>query len=468
MSNRLLPFTAERLLQILKSLPPSNTYLVGFSGGADSTALLYALKQLEQQLEAPLKAVHINHAIHADADLWQEHCENFCRRHKITLICLGINLENRTGKGLEAEARQLRYEALSALLDVGDSLLTAHHADDQAETLLLNLMRGSGVDGLSAMPQSRPLGAGVLLRPLLDFENTELIKYLQENDIDWLEDPSNQLLLHDRNFVRLEVMPLLESRWHGVSKRMLLTRNAMTEARSLLERLADEYLDQYLRHPLVLQIAAQLDKDPALFKLAIRRWLKQSGLPSIPVRSLESLYGQMFEAGDGQKIRIQWGGWLLRLFQNQLWLQQDVDMPPCPHIEWPAGQAVIELGGEHGKLTLGGPGTQGPPAGFVLGNRQNCKVNTLEQGAHHKRLKNLFQSTGIPGWCRDSIPLCTLRGELVAIGDWCFSDGFAAWMTENQVKLSWQPEHALLQFIVAQQVPLKSGRLRVDHSGAVR
>lgn len=467
MSNRLLPFTEERLLHILKSLPHTNTYLVAFSGGADSTALLYALRQLTSQLETPINAVHVNHGIHADADSWQEHCENFCRQQGITLTCLRINVERRTGLGLEAEARNLRYQAMSALLKPGDSLLTAHHADDQAETLLLNLMRGSGVDGLSAMPQSRPLVAGMLRRPLLDFERAALSNYLQENNITWLEDPSNQSLNHDRNFIRLEIIPLLESRWHGVSKRMLLTRNAMVEARSLLERLADEYLEQYLRHPSVLQIATQLDNDPALFKLLIRRWLQQSGLPSIPVRSLETLYGQVFQAGDGHKICIQWSGCLLRLHQDQLWLQQDVEIPPCPGIEWPGNQAEIDLGSDHGKLTLKGPGTNGPPAEFVITNRQNCKANTIRQGTHHKRLKNLFQSAGIPGWLRDSIPLCKLKGELVAIGDWCFDDQFAAWMSENQVKLTWQPENALLQFIVAQQRSTKFLKV-VDPTDAVR
>jgi len=455
MSNRLLPFTEERLLHILKSRPRTGTYLVGFSGGADSTALLYALKQLESQLETPVKAVHVNHGIHVDADSWQEHCENFCRQQEITLISLRINLESHSGKGLEAEARHLRYQAMTALLKSGDSLLTAHHADDQAETLLLNLMRGSGVDGLSAMPQSRPLGAGVLQRPLLDFKNSGLINYLRENNIVWLEDPSNQLLDHDRNFLRLEIMPLLESRWHGINQRMLLTRNAMAEARSLLERLADEYLEQYLRHRLVLQIATQLDKDPALFKLAIRRWLKQSGVPSMPVRSLETLYGQVFQAADGHKISIQWGGCVLRLYQDQLWLQQDVGILPCPGAQWSVSQAAIDLGGDYGKLTLEGPDATGPPEELVISSRQNCEVNTIRQGTHHKNLKNLFQTAGIPGWLRDSIPLCKLQGELVAIGDWCFDDQFAAWMSENHVNLTWQPQNALLKFIVAQQHPAK-------------
>jgi len=448
MVNRLLPFTTERLLHILSSQPPANTYLVGFSGGADSTALLFAIKQLEGRLKTTLRTVHVNHGIHADADLWQAHCVNFCKQHEIPLACRKISLEGDTGKGMEAEARHLRYQAMSALLEPGDQLLTAHHADDQAETLLLNLMRGSGVDGLSAMPQSRPLGSGLLLRPLLDFENTSLITYLQENDIAWLEDPSNQWVNHDRNFIRHEILPLLEGRWQGVNKRMLLTRNAMAEARSLLERLADEYLAQYLRHTAVMQVAAQLDQDPALFKLVIRRWLKQSGLPSIPLRSLESLYEQVFESVEGHKVRIQWAGCIFRLYQNQLWLQHGADVSPCPDIDWPDNRTCIDLGNDMGKLSLDGLNIYGPPEGFRVGNRQSCPGSTIKQGGHHKQLKKLFQSVGIPGWLRDSVPLCLLDDELVAIGDWCIDDQFATWLSENAIKLTWEPENSLLQFVL--------------------
>ncbi len=146
--------------------------------------LLHALSQIRPQLDAPVSAVHVNHGIHPDADHWQQQCEHFCQQYGIELTCLRIELNNRSGKGLEAEARHLRYEAIAALLKPADCLLTAHHADDQAETLLLNLMRGSGVDGLSGMPESRPLGIGFLQRPLLRFKNSALRDYLRQNNID--------------------------------------------------------------------------------------------------------------------------------------------------------------------------------------------------------------------------------------------------------------------------------------------
>ncbi len=476
MSNPPLVFTAERLLQTLQSFPGVNAYLVGFSGGADSTALLHALNAVKSHLDIPVSAVHVNHGLHADADLWQRRCENFCRQYRIELVCLSVNLDRCSGKGLEAEARHLRYQAIAALLKPGTGLLTAHHADDQAETLLLNLLRGSGVDGLSAMPRSRPLGNGVLQRPLLGFQNSTLINYLRENQIEWIEDPSNQYLNHDRNFVRHEVIPLLENRWPQVSKRLLLTCKAMTDARLLLERLADDYLGQNLAHPLVLHITSDLINNPELFRLVLRRWTKQSGTASIPVYRLETFYVQVQKANNDQNVTIRWGGWLIHLYKQQLWLRTDTRILPCPNLKWPQGHTEIDLGCDAGQLVLEaeggtgnrsgdrpGPGGATTPVGeFSVGGRVNMQETVISQGTHHKSLKNLFQAAEIPPWLRDCVPLCKLDGELVAMGDWYFSEQFASWMFKNNIKLSWHPRNPLLQFILSRQNPHI-----VDPAGAV-
>jgi len=459
MSTHPLAFTAERLLHTLQSFPAASSYIVGFSGGADSTALLHALGTVQSQLAVPVTAVHVNHGLHGDAGVWQLQCENFCRENAIALTCLDVDPGNVSGKGLEAAARHLRYEAISALLKPGDCLLTAHHADDQAETILLNLMRGSGVDGLSAMPESRVLGRGFLQRPLLQFQKSTLQDYLRENNIAWTEDPSNQYLNHDRNLVRHQIIPLLEKRWPEVSKRLLLTRKAMSDARHLLERLADENLGKNLVHPLVLELTTQLLDDPELLKLVIRRWMKQSDATSIPAYRLESFCEQVRQAGSEHKVSVRWDGWLLRLYKQQLWLHADREITPCPPVNWPAERNAIDLGSDVGQLVLQtvgedkpGPGAETIPAGeFSVGGRNNMRETVISQGVHHKSLKNLFQSADIPPWLRDCIPLCRLDGELVAMGDWCFSEGFSSWMSENGVSLSWQPHNPLLQYILKQQ-----------------
>ena len=461
MSNRALAFTAERLLQILKSFPAVNAYIVGSSGGADSTALLHALSQIQEQLDAPVSAVHVNHGLHPEADQWQLQCEDFCHRYCIELSCLKIDLQNCSGKGLEAEARHLRYEAISALLNPTDCLLTAHHADDQAETLLLNLMRGSGVDGLTAMPESRALGVGFLQRPLLRFKNSALRDYLGENNIEWTEDPSNLHLNHDRNFVRHEVIPLLEQRWPEVSQRLLLTQVAMTDARQLLERLADNYLSQNLGHASVLNITPRCSADPALFRLVIRRWMKQSGVPGIPVYKLGSFCDQVQQTGNDNKISVQWESCILRCYKNQLWLQTETKVLPCPAVKWRRGQSEVDLDNDVGLLELRSgdlaknqpepDDSVFPEGAFSVGGRINTEETVISLGGLHKSLKNVFQSAGIPPWLRDSIPICTWDGEIVAVGDWCFDERFAAVLSKNGISLRWHPRHPLLQFIRQQQ-----------------
>lgn len=461
MSNRALAFTTERLLQALSASSPVSAYIVGFSGGADSTALVHALSKIREQLDAPISAVHVNHGIHTEADRWQNQCEVFCQQRGIDLVCLSVELNNESGKGLEAEARHLRYEAITNLLKPGDCLLTAHHADDQAETVLLNLMRGSGVDGLSAMPECRPLGPGVLQRPLLNFRNSALKRYLSEENVEWTDDPSNYYLDHDRNFVRHQVIPLLEQRWPEVGQRLLLSCNAMSDARRLLEKLADEYLEPNLSHPFVLAVTPECIANRELFKLVIRRWVKQSDLTGIPVYQLDSFCDQVQHVDSDHKVSLSWDGSLLRWYKNQLWLSDNRDILPCPVVKWPKGQSSVDLGQDAGCLSLVKSGraknqaetavSAVPKGVFEVGARVNLNASAIEQGGHHKSLKNIFQSAGIPPWLRDAIPLCSQDDEVLALGDWCLAKPFADWLHENEMTLQWHPRHPLLQFILKQQ-----------------
>ena len=451
MSNRQPEFTAQRLLQILAALPRVNAYLVGFSGGADSTALLHALSVIRPQLEVPLTAVHINHGLHGDAAFWQTHCEQFCERCQVPLVSLDIRPDNSAGKGLEAAARQLRYSAIEDQLAPGAGLLTAHHADDQAETLLMNLMRGSGVDGLASMPDSRPFGKGLLQRPLLEFQGRALRDYLRNHGVEWVEDPSNRRVEHDRNFVRHEVIPLLEQHWPGVSKRLLLTRRAMSGARHLLEGLADEYLAQHLLHQQVLHITSRAGTDSELFKLIVRRWMKTAAMPSIPVYRLESLFEQVCHAHPGHKVSIEWDGCTLRCFRQQLWLLPGGEVPASPVQKWPTGSSGLDLGLDIGQLEFEPRLPDDWAARLLISNRASLNDAVVSHGGHHKRLKNIFQAAGIPTWLRDCIPLCVLDGEVAAVGDWLFSDRFTELMSAHKTGLGWRPRNALLQYVQAQQ-----------------
>ena len=201
--------------------------IVGLSGGLDSTVLLHALAAAEP--DVPLEAVHVDHGLHPQSTAWAAQCEQLARTLGLHLARHRVRVRE-TGSGVEAAARDARYECFKSLLSAGDCLLLAHHLQDQSETVLLHLMRGSGARGVRGMPADRRLGAGRLLRPLLGTPRDDLEAYARRHDLDWIDDPSNMDRVHDRNFVRHDVLPLLRERWPAADDR--LTHAAALAARS--------------------------------------------------------------------------------------------------------------------------------------------------------------------------------------------------------------------------------------------
>jgi tRNA(Ile)-lysidine synthase len=197
----------------------------------------------------------------------------------------------------------------------------------------------------------------------------------------------------------------------------------------------------------------------------IRRWLKQTGAPGISAYKLGTFCTQVQQADSDTKVSVHFDGWLLRLYRKQLWLQTDLQMQPCPALNWPDVHNKIDMGNDAGQFELsarnaagkfpGPPGSFSKIGDFSVCSRLDVKGAVFNQGRGHKSLKNIFQSYGIPPWLRASIPLCRLDGEVVAVGDWCFSTQFTAWLSANGIGLHWHPRHPLLQFIHKQLHRLK-------------
>ena len=184
-------FSAEILLQRLRWPPSPRRYVVAFSGGCDSSALLHAMSELRERLGVPLVAIHVDHGLSPASAAWAAHCEAFCRERDIAIEVRRLALRPTPGESVEAEAREKRYLALRAAMQAGDAVVTAHQRDDQAETFLLALMRGSGSRGLAGMPAVRRFGGGLLLRPLLDCERRDLEEYARAQGLRWIDDDSN-------------------------------------------------------------------------------------------------------------------------------------------------------------------------------------------------------------------------------------------------------------------------------------
>ena len=255
-------------------LQPANDIpvMVGFSGGLDSTVLLHLLANAPGRRPGGLRALHVHHGLQAVADDWQQHCSKLCATWNIPLQLVHVEVPRDTGQGLEAAARDARHGAFKAHLHEGEWLALAHHQDDQAETFLLRALRGAGVDGLGAMQALRSFGNGTLWRPLLQVPRSALETYASQHGLHWIEDPSNDSADFDRNFLRLQVLPLLRQRWPHASAAMARSAGLTAQAAELLHENDAALLQHCLEPDGALQLAALNLLAPAQQSRVLRLW----------------------------------------------------------------------------------------------------------------------------------------------------------------------------------------------------
>jgi tRNA(Ile)-lysidine synthase len=369
---------------------------VGFSGGLDSTVLLHAVSQLRPDVVA----LHANHALQDQATAWDAFCEERCRSSGIAFLSATLKVRQ-SGEGLESAAREARYRWFESLLQADDLLLLAHHQDDQAETLLLRLLRGAGPDGLTAMPRRRSLGQGALLRPLLDVPRSALEAYAEQHALAWIDDPSNADVTFDRNYLRHTVMPLLEQRWPGYRK--TFARSAFQLA-DWLEHSQGPQLDTIFSAMGDPGFAVEaLPRSSAAAALALRSWLRQRDLPAPTAARLAEFLRQLRE---GQGARLQTPDWILERYRNAVFCRRPNAAGAEPIMVAPESQVQW---GSLGTVSFSVSATVDTPT-FFLRRRQGGE-RLLTSAGYHKDLKQVFQERGVPPWWRDKLPLLFRRGD---------------------------------------------------------
>ena len=435
-------FPGAGVLDNLRRLPVPEKYWIGFSGGADSTALLQALHEIEDQLPAPIHAVHFDHGLQPQAPDWRAHCEAFCAQRDIPFLSEKLEIRKEARKSLEAEARDSRYRAVTRILGEDEMYLTAHHAEDQAETLFLNLMRGSGLEGLAGIPVLRNLGSGWVARPLLDVHRSELEKFLHQRGIEWLEDPSNEDTAFDRNFLRHELFPRLESRWPGLSRRLSRTaRNARASA-AALTLFIENQSGELLGDPMRMSVQKLLELDENMQALILRQWLRKHEVPVLPESRLRELLEQLAKGQPDSQPEARWGDWQVKRYRNDLWLHRRGPFEGCAERTWTSGME-IDLGPESGRYVLVGDETAIPPGWRVGSRKASSRIRPIEAGPSRK-IKTYFQSASVPPWLRLGIPVLYWDDEPVALGDWAQGHRLWQWLAENGLELEWQPADPVL------------------------
>jgi len=423
----------DSLTDILQPLAAARRWYVAFSGGCDSTVLLHLLNEfcrVHPQSTPRLTAVHVNHQLQVPSESWQQHCREVCRTWGVDLVEPVVNVID-DGDGPEAAARRARYAAFESLLESGDILFMGHHQDDQAETVLLRLLRGAGLQGLAAMPASRELGFGRLERPLLAWSRAQLVDYARRCQLDWVEDPSNNDEQLDRNYLRRQVLPLLAERWPEYRQTVARAARHLGEAAQELDR-GDEPLDtQYtIIRDSGFRLASLTGRTPASARQAVRRWLRERQLPMPDESALVEFVRQLFAAGDEAAPELTTRIFTLRRYRDGVFL--------TPAKDWVAPDSQSIAPGQW--VEIAGVGGVGLVAGDDAGNDNaiasagELMIDFRRGGerchpvgrAHSVSLKQWLQESGIPPWWRDRIPLLKRGGQIVSIGGlWECSDALA-------------------------------------------
>lgn len=411
-------------------LPPDASVCVAFSGGLDSTVLLHAFARLAAEPGCyRVRAMHIDHGLHADSALWRDHCEREAQALQVEFSSMLVDVTDIDELGLEAAARNARYEAFAKKLQPGEYLLIGQHADDQLETVLLALMRGAGVLGLSSMQVFEPFARGALLRPLWSFTRAELEEWARAENLRWLDDPSNDDHGLDRNFIRHRVVTTLRERWPAAAQTALRSTQHLQESWRLLEQLAALDAEGAFSQE-CLSVGRLAALNPERRRNLLRYWIRRRGARAPSTRKLAAIEHDMFAASADRVPCVEWDGWQMR--RHGGWLYCEPDLPPLDtdqQFDWryqeplalPAALGTLRMAAaESGRLDAAKL-----PATLTVRFREGGE--TLQPVGHsfHHKLKKLLQAADILPWWRERLPLIYADKELIAVGDLWIADEFA-------------------------------------------
>ncbi|HEX9396549.1 MAG TPA: tRNA lysidine(34) synthetase TilS [Burkholderiales bacterium] len=375
--------------------PPSASLAVALSGGVDSVVLLHLLKARGFSLQA----VHVHHGLSPNADAWAGFCAKLCRRWGISFSLHRVNVR-KSGKGLEAAAREARYAVFRKLPQQG--VVLAHHLDDQAETVLMNLLRGAGSRGASGMAPVSDFHGKTLLRPLLDIPRSAILAYARRHRLDWVEDESNADEALTRNFIRRRIGPLLEAKY--------------PKWRESLARAARHFSQR------------ELGKEDLL-----RSFLQSNGMKAPSEAKLVEMLKQL--AASGSATRIDHDGSTLRVYREKIFLEKKNDTG-VPTLQW-KGQSRLALpGGELHFRRVRGGGFDAGKKPLTVRARSGGERLQPDPRRPRRTLKNLFQEAGVPPWQRDQLPMLYSGTELV----WVPGLGIDARFQTAPKRSGWVPE----------------------------
>jgi len=427
----LLDLVDKAFVSLLESSKKIKSMTVALSGGVDSVVLLHLLHQLQKTHHFNLKASHVHHGLSKNADKWVKFCEKLCRKLSIPLDVNYIKLPQKKSLGVEGEARRLRYEKL--LQSKTDLVVLAHHEDDQAETFLLQLIRGAGVKGLSSM--SHFDDSRHLWRPLLNTSRTDIESYAKKHRLKWIEDESNQNIDFDRNFIRSKVLPILKNRFNHIIKVISRSSSHLAEAQNLLDDLAKIDLKSYLKsinykHKLQVKTLDKLSNSRA--KNVLRYWLEINDqlMPSKDL--LDELLRQVLMAKKDATIKIQLSkDFEIRRYKDEVYIvKKNLNGQKNYEIIWKGESEILLPNGAQ----LNFKKVKGRGINFKFLNNQKLRIRNRQGGEFFKpdskrptkKIKQLLQESDLPPWEREFFPIIFVGDELAAVPNFGIDEKYQA------------------------------------------
>ena len=411
---------ARRVLAEFFAALPQRAHVLALSGGMDSRTLLQVAASLRAELGFRLRAIHVDHGLHADSAQWAQRCRDWCDALDVPLDVVRVQVTRIAELGLEAAARAARHAAFAERLGDDEVLLAAHHRDDQAETFLLRALRAPGYDGLAGMRPLRRFGRGWLARPWLDLPRAAIQAEAERAGLDWIEDPSNADTALDRNFLRHEVLPRLAVRWPQALASLALSAARAADLLALAEPEVGRLLARHRDlDPAVLD-ARVLDLPAGTAIAILKSWLRELALPLPPAASLREMLRQMRDARADRVPQVQWPGGVLYRYRSRLYATTPASSAPLLACDWLA-QAPLRL--PDGRVLPALPGLFDAP--LRVAPRRGGEKIRLHAQRPRRPLRLLLQEYGVPPWQRAQLPYLWQGDTLLAVGDLFLDAAFA-------------------------------------------
>lgn len=414
---------------------------IGFSGGLDSRVLLDLCYQLSLETSFVFHVVHVHHGLSPHADAWAQQCEQICRQYKFDFHLSYLNLNNVTGASIEESARMGRYQIFSDLIQKDDLLLTAHHLDDQAETMMLQLLRGAGPKGLASMPLIKRFFSGKHGRPLLSFPRQDLLQYAITNQLEWIEDESNENRALTRNFIRHEIMPALKSRWPRVEQAIARSAAHCAESQMLLEESAREKLLMMQgSKPGTLSAARLATCSDAWQRLLLRAWIEEQGFVLPDTDKMIAIQKSVLASAWDRMPCVRWGDVEVRRHRDDVYVLDAINSGPIEgEWHWDMSSFLpLPVIGALSVIPVTGRGLRADVGAVVV--RFRPPGATVEvSGRGRLSLKNLFQEWRVPVWERGLVPLIFRGDKLIQAVGYFLDSAYAAGKGERGIEIVSHP-----------------------------